>query len=495
MIEETMPAAGVEPDVRHRGVGDAAEAESHHLRGRIGTVELVMTVLAFSAPILVVASFSPFVIMFNGPTAPVAYVIAMVVLLLFSVGYTAMSRHLPNAGAFYAYITAGLGKPLGLGASFLALLGYILMAVGTVGFVGIAANSLVINVFSGPDIPWQVFSFSLLAMTGAFGYFRIDLSAKVLLVAMLAEVGIVLLFDLAILGDGGAEGRSLAPFNLGDFASGGGVGLAVLFAATSFLGFEATAIFREETKDPDRTVPRATYAAVFFIGLFYVLGVYFLITAYGPSQVQGVALENYVDMFNVAIEANVGVWARDVVQVLIVSSGFACLLSVQNIMSRYVFSLGVDEVLPKALGRPNPKHGSPSIASVTVTIVLAAVLATQVTKDPGLVYGKLAGAGGFAILVLMFLTGVSVVAYFRRHPGKEATLWHRLIAPCVSAVTMAIILYLAVSNFTTMTGGSKHEAIVLQVILWGTLVVGIALALVYKQVKPHVFERIGRQKV
>ena len=493
MSEETIPVADTGSGANGQASSSSAR-ENHHLVGRIGTVELVMTVLAFSAPILVVASFSPFVIIYNGPTAPLAYLIAMIVLLFFSVGYTAMSRHLPNAGAFYAYISAGIGKPLGLGASFLAVLGYVLMAVGTVGFVGTAANSLVVNVFSGPDIPWEVFSFGLLALTGTLGYFRIDLSAKVLLVAMLAEVGIVLLFDLFVLGDGGPEGRSLSPFNLGDFANGGGVGLAVLFAATSYLGFEATAIFREETKDPDRVVPRATYAAVFFIGLFYILGVYCVITAYGPSQVQGVALEDYVNMFNVAIESNVGVWARDVVQVLIVTSGFACLLSVQNIMSRYVFSLGVDEVLPKALGRPNPKHGSPSIASLTISTVLVAVLLTQVNQDPGLVYAKLAGAGGYAILVLMFLTGVSVVAFFRRHPEHEAPLWHRLVAPVVSAVTMAIILYLATTNFTAMTGGSKGEAVVLQVILWGTLALGAVLALIYRQTKPRVFERIGRSK-
>jgi len=234
MSEKTVPGPDVGSGATRLGASPAA-TEDHHLKGRIGTIELIMTVLAFSAPILVVASFSPFVIIFNGAAAPLAYVIAMVVLLVFSVGYTAMSRYLPNAGAFYAYISAGIGKPFGLGASFLALLGYILMAVGTVGFIGLAANSLVVNVFSGPDIHWLVYSLGIVALTGTLAYFRIDLSAKVLLVAMLLEVGIVLIFDLAILGNGGAEGRSLTPFSVGEFASGGGVGLAILFAATSFL--------------------------------------------------------------------------------------------------------------------------------------------------------------------------------------------------------------------------------------------------------------------
>jgi amino acid transporter len=32
---------------------------------------------------------------------------------------------------------------------------------------------------------------------------------------------------------------------------------------------EATAIYREEARTPDRTVPRATYVVVGFLGLFY----------------------------------------------------------------------------------------------------------------------------------------------------------------------------------------------------------------------------------
>jgi amino acid transporter len=473
--------------------GSADESTPHTLRGKIGTFELVMTVLAFSAPIVVVSAFAPFVIIYDGAGAPFAYVVGAVLLLLFAVGYTAMSRFIPNAGAFYAYITAGLGRPLGLGASFFAMVGYILMAVGTVAFFGIATSALVGDVFRGPDIAWQYYSVACLLGTGILGYFRIDLSAKLLLIAMSAEVAIVLVFNLAVVGDGGPQGRSLAPLTWGEFSS-GSVGLAVLFAATSFLGFEATAVFREETKDPDRTVPRATYAAVICIGVFYIVSVWAVVTAYGASVVQDEANKNYQGMFNDAIQSFVGVWARDVVQVLVVTSAFACLLSVQNILARYVYSLGVDKVLPSVLGRAHRKHGSPSIASVTVSAVLLVTLLAQGGQNPAQTYGKLAGAGGYAILVLMFLTGVSVVVFFRRRPAADVSLWHRLIAPSLSALSMAGVIYLATDNFSTMTGGSTADSITLQAVMWGTYVVGVLTAFFYRYRRPEVFKRIGRQQ-
>jgi amino acid transporter len=466
------------------------------LQGRIGTIELMLTVLAFSAPLTVVAAFAVFVLTYNR-SAPIAFAVAIVLLLLFSVGYTTMTRYLPNPGAFYAYITAGLGRHAGLGSSFLAMFGYVTMAVGTVAFFGTIATTLVSETFHGPSIPWWVYSVLCVTLAGILGYFRIDLSAKVLSVVMGCEILIVLIFNAAVLIQGGPEGRSLEPFSLNGFAA-DDVGLAVLFAATCFLGFEATAIFREETKDPDKTVPRATYGAVIFIGVFYLVGIWLLIVAYGPSQAQTVAINDYAGMFPNAVRDYVGLWATDVVRVLLCSSIFACLLSVQNILARYTYSLGVDHVLPGRLGGVHPKHGSPHVSSVTVTVVLLLVLGGVAIAgaDPGKVYASLAGTGGFAVLVLMFLTGVSALVFFRKRKDiTDRRVFHMFIAPLLSAITMATVLYLAITHFTSMTGGSTLQAIALQVALWATFVVGIVMAAVYRVRRPATYLRIGRQKV
>jgi amino acid transporter len=474
----------------------SADETGHKLQGRIGVVELMLTVLAFSAPLTVVAAFAVFVLTYNR-SAPIAFAVAILLLLLFAVGYTTMTRYLPNPGAFYAYITAGIGRYAGLGSSFLAMFGYVTMAVGTVAFFGTIASSLVSETFHGPSLPWWMYSVLCVTTTGVLGYFRIDLSAKVLSVVMGCEILIVLIFNAAVLIKGGPEGRSLQPFSLTGFAA-GDVGLAVLFAATCFLGFEATAIFREETKDPDKTVPRATYGAVIFIGVFYLVSIWLLIVAYGPGQAQDVATNDYAGMFPNAVRSYVGLWATDVVRVLLCSSIFACLLSVQNILARYAYSLGVDNVLPGQLGRVHPKHGSPYVSSVTVTAVLLLVLGgVAIAKaDPGHVYASLAGTGGFAVLVLMFLTGVSALVFFRRRTDiTERRVFHMFVAPLLSSISMATVLYLAITHFTSMTGGSMAQAWALQIVLWSTFVAGIVLAAVYRIRRPATFARIGRQKV
>src|SRR5215475_7804673 len=101
--------AQVPPPLTTSDVQPSGDDGPRTLQGRIGTIELMLTVLAFSAPLTVVAAFAVFVLTYNR-SAPIAFAVAIVLLLLFSVGYTTMTRYLPNPGAFYAYITAGLGR-------------------------------------------------------------------------------------------------------------------------------------------------------------------------------------------------------------------------------------------------------------------------------------------------------------------------------------------------------------------------------------------------
>lgn len=466
------------------------------LSGRMGVIELALTVLAFAAPLASVVGVLPLVIASGGVGGPMAFVAATVLLLLFSVGYTTMSRYLPNPGAFYAYISAGLTKVLGLGASFVAMLGYLMIGLGVTLFFGIVAQDLVVTTFHGPSLPWWSYSLALVIIVGLFGYFRIGLSARVLSVVMVLEIVIVLIFDIAVGTDGGPEGRSLTPFAWNSFTS-GTVGIAVLFAVITFIGFEATAIFREETKNPRRTVPRATYLAVLFIGVFYIITSWLMIVAYGTTNAPAVAGANAPAMFTDAMNGFVGGWARDAISVLVVTSAFAAVLSCQNIVARYGYSLGVDKALPTVLGRVHPRHGSPYVSSLVFSgIFLVGVLGFS-RSDPAISYAWLAGAGGFPLLILMFLTSVAVLVYFFRSRATidDSTRWHTVIAPALATLGMGAALYLSFTNFVLLTGGDNGIAIVLQVVIWAVFLGGIVLALVYRARRPEVYARLGRQTI
>jgi L-asparagine transporter-like permease len=154
---------------------------------------------------------------------------------------------------------------------------------------------------------------------------------------LIAETGILALLAAAILAKGGAHGLSLASFAPAHIAT-GGMGSVLALAFGAFIGFEATAIYREEARTPDRTVPRATYIAVGFLGLFYAFISWVIIQPFGNTGAVAMAAKNPAGMFFTAVTTYVGTWATDLMRVLIVTSLFAALLAFHNAITRNTYA-------------------------------------------------------------------------------------------------------------------------------------------------------------
>src|SRR5262249_16798352 len=149
------------------------------------------------------------------------------------------------------------GRHLGLASAFLATLSYTVIGMGVYCFAGLTISGLVTK-WGGPAIPWWLTGLVVWAVIGVLGYFNVEVSAKVLMWVMLVEVTIVMIFNVAVVGQGGQSGLTLEPFNVFEFAAGDKLWVGLLFAMLVFIGFEATALYRDEVRDPDRTIPRAT---------------------------------------------------------------------------------------------------------------------------------------------------------------------------------------------------------------------------------------------
>jgi amino acid transporter len=455
---------------------DAASA--HRLKGRLGPGAIVFMVVAAAAPLTVIAGSVPIGIAAgNGAGYPAMYIVAAVVLFFFAVGFTAMTRHVPNAGAFYSYIGTGLGRGAGLGSALVALISYITVQGAVFGYVGFLINDLITG-YGGPSLPWWVWTFVVLAVTGVLGYRRIELSSKVLGVLLVAEVAIVLVVDAAVIGQGGGdEGLSTAIVRPSEILS-GSPGIGLMFAIAGFIGFEATAIFRDEARDPNRTIPRATYLALAIIGGFYALSSWAIVSAWGDSSiVEASAADPGGIVVNTAAQY-VGTAAADVMQVLFVTSLFACILSFHNVLSRYVFSLGNTGVLPGACGRSHARHASPYIASLITTTIGALLMAVCAIAglDPVLeIFTWLAGIASVGIVVLMLLACAAVIVFFRR-TGLDRRPWQSLIAPALGLVGLGLILVLLVQNLPLLMGGSTPLGVGAGVLLAVALAAGWVLA-------------------
>jgi len=473
-------------------------SKSNRLQGNMGVGTLVMSVLAFSGPLLTTSGFIAIYFPLMGAGAsgvPTIYIYATAILFFFSVGFSKMGTVMSRPGGFYTYVTDGLGRNMGLTTAVLLTGGYMSIALFAPPLIAIYTQNVIENVFHGPHISWFIIAMvSVLGMT-LLAYRRIDLSAKVLLYAMIFESLAVIVFDVVSFTRGYANNGGISMFTP-PAVTNAGFGVVLLFAFGNFYGFEATVIYREECKNPAKTIPRATFTAVIGIGLFYFFAAWAFLAFYGSHNVAA-ALSTDAAISFMKILGYLSKIFADVVSVVAITSCCASMLSIQNVASRYLFSLGTDHVFPSALGKVHKKHHSPYVAATTVGIVWAVMLTIFVIvgKDPSYLYQLFAGTGEFLITVGIFLASLAVVVYFRKNKQLHFSTWTTLIAPALAAIGLAFVLLMAVLNFTALTNAPGLVSWIFFTVIVLIAIASYLYSIYLQKRKPEVYERIGRQNV
>ncbi|MEU5194442.1 APC family permease [Streptomyces scabiei] len=317
----------------------------------------------------------------------------------------------------------------------------------------------------------------------ALGASGIEMGAKILAVFVLAEFSILIAFALVTLFKGGGhEGLGFTDSFSPSAALQGAPGVALMFAVASMFGFEATAIYGEEAREPRKTVPRATYLSVAVITGFFAFTSWMLISAHGASQATGDAGKalqsgDATSFVFAPIAALFGGWANDVLPILLATSLFAGILAFHNSANRYLFSLGREGLLPHALTAINRRH-SPWVAGTAQTVlsVLLVMPFAILGKDPVLtLFSWFSGVAVLGIMLLYFLTSASIVVFFRRSRA-DTRPWNTLIAPVLGALGIAGAIWLIIANFTTLIGGDQTTAIWLQLTVPVVLILGVVAA-------------------
>lgn len=456
----------------------AATPQTGLKKDAIGVPGILFFVLSAQAPLTSVVGVAAIAIRLgNGAAFPSAYVIVGVVMLVFSVGFTTMTRYVSNHGGFSSLIEAGLGRHAGAAAAWLALLSYSVVQAALYGLLSATASGLITSYF-GVRVPWWLIA--LVVVTGILllGSRNVELGARVLTVLVTAEFLILLIFALVVVfGGRTAEGIDLgASFSPAAIAS-GAPGIAILFAIASMFGFESTTIYSSEAKDPKRTVPRATYTAVFLIAAFLAFSLWSLVLYYGPSHVRAAAaaaLEGDTAAFvTTPLGAVLGRWAGIAAAILLCTSLVAALLAFHNVINRYLHAMAGRGFLPSVLQHTN-RHKAPGVAAKVQTIL--AILAVGPFAMLGMnplttLFGWFSGLGIAALVTLYVLTSVAVIAYFRRE-RSDRRVWNTLTAPVIAVVLMLLQLGLIVSNFPVLSGGDTLTSAVLLAAVPVVFVVG-----------------------
>lgn len=462
--------------------------------GTIGTHHISALVVAAAAPIAGVVGLVPLAVLLgNGVGTPGAIFGVALVLLLFSVGFVRVVPHIRNTGAFYAYISNGLGKPAGLASAYVSAVAYLALAASTIGGLSYYASDLTRRFFHA-SVPWWICGLIAIAVVSVLAWIGITLAARLLLAVLSLEVVAIGGLDLAVVVHRGFGAFSIDAVSPSHVFS-GSVGIAAVYAFSCFLGFEGTAIYSEEARQPLRTIPRATYSVVAIVGLFYGFSAWAVLAGAGFGGAVARDAEdpgNFV--FGLSDQYVSTLWS-DGLSVLVVTSMFAGLLSFQNAGARYLFALSRDGVLPQVLARTDAKRGTPAPAIVLFGGAVAAVLGAFALGglDPLLQLAtSMAGLGTVGLIALLTVASVSIAVFFTRRGDRRPTV---TVVPLLAAVLLAACTVAGLMNYDALTGSTSPVINDLAWIYVPVVAAGFAFALYVRTRRPAQYAVLGTTRV
>jgi amino acid transporter len=473
---------------------DAVTGGGDLRKNSVGASHIVFFVVAAAAPLTAVVGATPAAFAYgNGPGVPGTFLVVGALYLTFCVGFTAMNNFVRSAGGFYPYLANGLGRPLGVAGAMIAIATYAAINIAIYGLFGFFVGEIA-NSYAGLEISWSAAALVLLMAVYFCGSRNISFSGRILGLCMIAEIVLLGVLGTTILVHAGGDVlSSIAPFGPAAVFS-SGFGISLVFVVSSFIGIEASVIFGEEAQDPARTIPRATSISVSLIATFYAFSTWAISIYYGPLSIASEAAKSTATLYSEAVHHLLGPGAAAAMNVLLVTSLFACALSFHNTINRYLFAMGRESIIWSGFARTNSGHQSPHVAGgiQTGAAALAIGAFALARLDPYTVV--FAWSGTFAslgILILQTMVSLAVIGFFW-NDARGVGAWARLAAPVVSAAGLAVCVALVVSNLALISGSDSVVVKSYPIVIAFIGVAGAAVALRIKSSRPAIYSNLGR---
>ncbi|GAA4971803.1 APC family permease [Kineococcus glutinatus] len=378
------------------------QAPRVRMRRVLGVPSLVVFGLAYMVPLTVFTTYG-LVTDMTGGHLPLAYVVTLAAMLFTAYSYGWMVRAHPSAGSAYTYTRRAFGPHAGFLTGWTLLLDYVFLPM---------INYLVIGIYLAeavPAVPAPVWVLASIALVTALNVLGITLVNR-MNVALLAVQGVFLaVFVVAALRTVAGDGAPslTAPFwSAGTDVSAVLAGSAIL--CLSFLGFDAVSTLAEEAKDARRTIPRAILTSALAGGVLFVV-----VAWVGHLVLPDHTSFTDVDSASLDVMAAAG---GDLLEAFFtaayVAGCFASAMASQAGVSRILYAMGRDRVLPRRLfGTLHARHRTPVAAVLAVGLVSCLALSISLELAAAMV--------SFGALVAFSFVNLSVVKHYLVDSGRR----------------------------------------------------------------------------
>ena len=416
-------------------------------RDAVGLPGVVMQGVATIAPAFAILASFVFTVSLAGVTAPLAYLIAGIGMLLVAVSVSQLAKAFPSAGGWYTWIARSLHPRAGFLAGWIFSIWLPPVGVLTFSFFSKTVLEPALKSEYGITVPWWIVTIVGLALVAWATYTGIAISEKLLIIT--GGIEIVIMVALAITGfiDPGPGGFSFAPLNLANAPAGSGLFTAIVFSIFAFSGWEAVAPLAEESKNPRRNVPIGLIASVIILTVYFVIAVWGYLVGIGVDNVAGIPDAEAFPVFTLATNLWGGAWV--LVLFALLNSVFAVSIACFNGGTRTWYAMGRSGTLPKWFSRVDSRRKTPDNAIHFEVGVQVLFFILILIWGPENVFFTWALTITLGLILMYILANIGVVRHYTGEARAELNPLLHIVLPVISAIAVAYVAYRSLQDLTS----------------------------------------------
>ena len=464
-------------------------AERLH-RGALGLIDISASTMANIGPAYSFYFGFAGIVLAAGIASPLVIVVAIIAIALLGNTLSQFSRAQPSTGGFITFVGKTFGGTSAVTTALLCGAGYII-AISSVLVISGGFLSIMIQYYTGTNIPWIVFS-AIFTAGAMFMMFRgVAVSTKLAGFFFGFELLVLLVVSIAALikNGGHLSGVPFEPSHITNHFS--GLAFAFPLGVYLFIGWENSAALAEETNNPRRNVPRAVFMSIALMAVTYLLLSYSTVSAFGYN----VTALTSADIPFINVAHSVATWLTFVAYLAGLTSTLGVLIAAVNSQCRLVFNAGREGLLPRWIGHVHPVRRTPVNAIITfVAIASVLILGWALGHWIGGHGNSLSALnfffesstmGTILILVVYFLANLALPFYYRKYRPQEFSVIKHIVLPILGMVAIAVpIYYLCKPPQPQPYDWFPYAAL-------GVIVVSVVYALILVRRDPGLGERVG----
>lgn len=445
-------------------------------RAQLSFAQVLGQSVAAVAPSAVMVTVPALVIADVGDLAIAVFLVAT--LLMTAVGYCVgqFSTRMVAVSGLYSYVVKGLGPVGGVVAGLSVVIGYAGAAMASV----LGASSYIAALLGRIGVPDGTTTVCILAvlvgaLTVGLMVRGVRLSARITLVVEFFAIAFAAVVLIVAFVHAGGEGRSPPDPE----TSGSTLAFTLLLSIVAFVGFESAGTLAREARNPFVAVSRAVRWTPLALGALYVFA-----SAMQTPALLGDANDQLPFVLDLPNSSGaVSTTLSVLLEVGITASWLACVIGSTTALSRTLFAMGREGVMPRVLGRAHATYRTPHVALLTVMPVMVAVTITYLlvasTPRSALLGLLTASAHGYVFAYVLLCVATPVFLY----RIGELTRVPLIIGSLTAAVLVTLITWAAFAQ-TFVAGKTTAVFIAL-------LALGLLVYMWRVRRDPQVRERVG----